>query len=180
MNTRFPFDPTTVHDPSTWQPLRYADGSGNPVTQGFVGAQWQQATTFALSPRSLRAADRPAGYGSADYRAQAQALLDLSAGLTDEQKMIAKYWADGPHSELPPGHRTLFAQFVSRRDHHGGHEYGIERDVKLFFADVFLRDRRPVVRLPRHREVPCPAHLPQAGRLEPGAGGEPGPGRYPS
>jgi hypothetical protein len=38
MNTRFPFDPTTVHDPSTWQPLRYADGSGNPVIQGFVGA----------------------------------------------------------------------------------------------------------------------------------------------
>jgi ATP/maltotriose-dependent transcriptional regulator MalT len=30
---------------------------------------------------------------------------------------------------------------------------------------------------PRHREVPCPAHLPQAGCLEPGAGGAPGPGR---
>jgi hypothetical protein len=209
MNTRLPVDPTTVHDPSTWQPLRYADGSGNPVTQGFVGAQWQQVTTFALSPRSLRAADGPAGYGSADYRAQAQALLDLSAGLTDEQKMIAEYWADGPHSELPPGHWTLFAQFVSRRDHHGGHEYGIERDVKLFFAltnavfdggcsawdnkrafgsvrpitairTLFRGRRRPVDRLPRHREVPGPAHLPQAGRLEPGAGGEPGPGRYPS
>jgi hypothetical protein len=50
MNTRLPVDPTTVHDPSTWQPLRYADGSGNPVTQGFVGAQWQQVTTFALRP----------------------------------------------------------------------------------------------------------------------------------
>jgi hypothetical protein len=85
-------------------------------------------------PRPLRAADGPARYGSADYRAQAQALLDLSAGLTDEQKMIAEYWADGPHSELPPGHWTLFAQFVSRRDHHGDHEHGIERDVKLFFA----------------------------------------------
>ena len=90
--------------------------------------------TFALSPGSLRSADWPARYGSADYRAQAQALLDLSAGLTDEQKMIAEYWADGPHSELPPGHWNLFAQFVSRRDHHGVDEHGIERDVKLFFA----------------------------------------------
>jgi len=27
-----------------------------------------------------------------------------------------------------------FAQFVSRRDHHGDREHGIERDVKLFFA----------------------------------------------
>jgi vanadium-dependent haloperoxidase-like protein len=54
--------------------------------------------------------------------------------LTDEQKMIAEYWADGPHSELPPGHWDLFAQFVSRRDHHGAHKSGIDADVKLFFA----------------------------------------------
>jgi hypothetical protein len=43
--------------------------------------------------------------------------------------MIAEYWADGPHSELPPGHWNLFAQFVSARDHHG-----LDEDVKLFFA----------------------------------------------
>jgi hypothetical protein len=61
-------------------------------------------------------------------------LLDLSADLTDEHKMIAEYWADGPHSELPPGHWNLFAQFVSRRDHHGPNADGLERDVKLFFA----------------------------------------------
>ena len=62
MDIRFPFDPTTVHDPSTWQPLRYVDSSGNPVTQEFVGAQWQQVATFALSPGSLRSADGPARY----------------------------------------------------------------------------------------------------------------------
>ena len=119
MDIRAPFDPTTVHDPNSWQPLRYVDGSGNLVTPGFVGAQWQRVTTFAVSPGSLRSPTGPARYGSAEYRAQAQALLDLSAGLTDEQKMIAEYWADGPRSELPPGHWNLFAQFVSRRDHHG-------------------------------------------------------------
>jgi hypothetical protein len=43
--------------------------------------------------------------------------------------MIAEYWADGPHSELPPGHGDLFAQFVSARDHHK-----LADDVKLFFA----------------------------------------------
>ena len=42
--------------------------------------------------------------------------------------MIAEYWADGPHSELPPGHWTLFAEFVSRRD---GHTF--DDDVKMFF-----------------------------------------------
>jgi hypothetical protein len=92
-------------------------------------------TPFALSPSwRLRSSTGPATYGSAEYLAQAQALLDISAGLTDEQKMIAEYWADGPHSELPPGHWNLFAQFVSRRDHHGLSERGLDADVKLFFA----------------------------------------------
>jgi hypothetical protein len=134
MDIRVPFDPTSVHDPNSWQPLRYIDTSGNVVAPGFVGAQWQRVTTFAVSPGSLRSSTGPATYGSAAYLDQAQALLDLSAGLTDEQKMIAEYWADGPHSELPPGHWNLFAQFVSRRDHHGVQAHGLERDVKLFFA----------------------------------------------
>jgi TAT (twin-arginine translocation) pathway signal sequence len=134
MDVRVPFDPTTVHDPNFWQPLRYVDGSGNLVTPGIVGAQWQRVTTFAVGPGSLRSATGPARYGSAAYVAQAQSLLDFSAGLTDEQKMIAEYWADGPHSELPPGHWNLFAQLVSYRDHHGVQAQGVERDVKLFFA----------------------------------------------
>ena len=43
--------------------------------------------------------------------------------------MIVEYWADGPDSELPPGHWGLFAQFVSQRD---GHSIG--RDARMFFA----------------------------------------------
>jgi hypothetical protein len=134
MDIRLPFDPTTVHDPDSWQPLRYVDASGNVVTPSFVGAHWPRVTTFAVAPGSLRSTRGPARHGSADYAAQARDLLDLSAGLTDEHKMIAEYWADGPRSELPPGHWNLFAQFVSRRDHHGAHSHGIEQDVKLFFA----------------------------------------------
>jgi Domain of unknown function (DUF6851)/VCPO second helical-bundle domain len=134
MDIRVPFDPATVHDPNAWQPLRYVDGGGAVVTPGFVGAQWQHVTTFAVSPGSLRSSSGPARHGSPEYLAQAQALIDLSAALTDEQKMIAEYWADGPHSELPPGHWNLFAQFVSDRDHRGDQKHGLERDVKLFFA----------------------------------------------
>jgi hypothetical protein len=134
MDIRVPFEPTTVRDPDFWQPLRYVDVSGNVVTPGFVGAQWEHVLTFAIAPGSQRSSSGPARLGSAEYVAQAQALLDLSSGLTDEHKVIAEYWADGPRSELPPGHWNLFAQFVSRRDHHGVHSHGLERDVKLFFA----------------------------------------------
>src|SRR5438105_1513899 len=133
--TRGAFDPATVRDPSAWQPLTYRDASGAVVTPGFVGAQWQHVTPFALaSDGMLRSSTGPARYGSTQYRAQAEQLLSLSAGLTDEQKMIAEYWADGPRSELPPGHWNLFAQFVAQRDRHGDEEHGIDLDVKLFFA----------------------------------------------
>jgi len=134
MDIRVPFDATLVHDPNAWQPLRYVDANGNVVTPAFVGAQWQRVTTFAVTPGSLRSPSGPARLGSAEYIAQAQTLLDISADLTDEHKIIAEYWADGPRSELPPGHWNLFAQFVSRRDHHGDHSHGVEQDVKLFFA----------------------------------------------
>jgi len=135
MDIRLPFDPRNVHDPNAWQQLRYVDKYGSLVTPNFVGAQWQNVVPFALSSASqLRSINGPAKFGSTEYAAQAQALLALSAGLTDEHKMIAEYWADGPNSELPPGHWDLFGQYIARRDHHGAAERGIDADIKLFFA----------------------------------------------
>src|SRR6202171_2758008 len=98
------FDPATIHDPDRWQPLRYVDATGAVVTQPFIGAQWQHVTPFALTNvAQLRSPTGPAGHGIPAYESQARALLAISAGLTDEQKMIAEYWADGPRSELPAG-----------------------------------------------------------------------------
>jgi Domain of unknown function (DUF6851)/VCPO second helical-bundle domain len=126
------FDPSTVHDPNRWQPLRYIDGNGNDVTPKFLAPHWSKVAPFAAPPPV--SATPPPVFGSAEYRTQAQALVDLSAGLTDEQKLIAEYWADGPNSELPPGHWNLLAQFVARRDRHGAKEHGVDLDVKLFFT----------------------------------------------
>ncbi len=135
MNVLEPLDPATVHDPDKWQPLTYPDASGHLVTPPYVGPHWNLVTPFALQPASrLRSPVGPARYGSAAYLSQAQAVLDMSAALSDEQKVIAEYWADGPRSELPPGHWDLFAQFVSRQDRHGLNEHGLDLDVKLFFA----------------------------------------------
>jgi hypothetical protein len=135
MDMRAPLDVSTVHNPNAWQPLSYVDGTGTLVTQAFVSAQFFRVTPFALGQtRQFRSPTGPARYGSGQYRDQAAALLALSASLDDEQKMIAEYWADGPHSELPPGHWDLFAQYVSNRDHHGANERGVDLDVKLFFV----------------------------------------------
>lgn len=68
-------------------------------------------------------------YPSPGYTEQAQEVIDLSANLTDEWKTIVEYWADGPGTELPPGHWALFAEWVSQRDGNS-----IDDDAKMFFA----------------------------------------------
>ena len=128
-----PVNPVTVVDVNQWQPLQYFDATGTFVTPTFLGAQWNQVTPFALTSqdqfRSLIGESGPARFGSSTFTKQAQDLITLSANLTDQQKMIAEYWKDGPHSETPPGHWNLFAQFISARDHHD-----LDEDVKMFFA----------------------------------------------
>lgn len=124
---------TSILDPNRWQPLQYTDPTGKFVTQSFLGAQWNKVVPFALRSddqfRGELTFFGPARYGSTAYREQAEELLELSANLTDEQKIIAEYWKDGPNSETPPGHWALLAQFVSMRDHHT-----LDEDVKMFFA----------------------------------------------
>jgi hypothetical protein len=119
-------------NPNHWQPLTYSNGLAT-VTPTFVGAQWQNVIPFAMSSadefRRFIARFGPALYPSKRYTRQAQDLVAISAGLTDTQKMIAEYWANGPHTELPPGHWDLFAQFVSARDRHT-----VGDDAEMFFA----------------------------------------------
>lgn len=80
MDVRVPFDPSAVHDPNAWQPLRYVDGTGAVVTPGFLGAQWQHVIPFAMSStRELRSPTGPARFGSAQYLEQAEQLLAFSA-----------------------------------------------------------------------------------------------------
>jgi hypothetical protein len=135
MNMTVPFDLSSVVNVSQWQPMQYVDGSGRFVTQEFVGAQWQHVIPCAMaSSDQLRSKTGPLTTSSPAFLPQHHALVDLSANLTDTQKMIAEYWADGPHSELPPGHWDLFAQLVAKRDRHGAAEHGVDLDVKLFFA----------------------------------------------
>ncbi len=122
--------PDSINDPDHWQPLRVSDGRGGFTVQQYSGPHWGLVTPFALtSEAQFRPVTGPATYGTERYQTQAEQLLDISANLTDEQKVIAEYWADGPASELPPGHWCLFGQFVSRRD---GHD--LDTDAQLFFA----------------------------------------------
>jgi hypothetical protein len=121
--------PQVVVDPNRWQPLDVLGPQGTLVTQTYTTPHWGLVIPFAIPAGSAMRPGPPARYPSIEYRSQADELIAISANLKDEQKVTAEYFADGPSSEFPPGHWALFAQAVSRRDHHT-----IDQDARLFFA----------------------------------------------
>jgi hypothetical protein len=123
-------DAYTIRDPNHWQPLLATNAQGVTAQQVYIAPHWGLVIPFALtSGAQFRPASVPNLYPSQGYTDQAQEIIDFSAKLTDQQKSIVEYWADGPQSELPPGHWALFAQWVSHRDGNG-----IDEDAKMFFA----------------------------------------------
>ncbi len=118
-----------VPDPDHWQPLLVSDGKGGFVVQPFAGAAWYLVKPFALtSGAQFRRTEVLSKYGSPEYLAKCQVVIDASANLTDFQKLNTEYWADGPGSVSPPGHWMVFADWLSDRDHND-----LDKDVKLFF-----------------------------------------------
>ncbi|MCC6991601.1 MAG: vanadium-dependent haloperoxidase [Acidobacteria bacterium] len=117
--------PEVLRDPNRWQPLRAADGT----VQAFITPQWRLVTPFALTSPSQFRPGAPPLYPDPQYAAEADAVRQLSADLTDREKAIAEYWADGPNTETPPGHWAVLAQWVSARDRHT-----LGQDVVMYFA----------------------------------------------
>ena len=123
-----PLDPTLpgitgLVDPFRWQPLIH-DGQ----VQSWIIPHWTNVTPFALTSADQFMPPPPAPVKSGEFRRQVQEVINTQARLTDRQKVIAEFWADGPSSEFPPGHWCTIAQDVSRRL-----GLTLDDDVKLFF-----------------------------------------------
>lgn len=145
-------------DPNRWQPLRVPTGavldeSGNPTItddpasyrdQKPLTPQMGEVKSFGLRANDQFRPQAPPQLGDDSeyidgagnittndqaYRDQFAEILEISGSLTDRQKAIAEFWADGPRSETPPGHWNQLAQDVSARDGNS-----LEEDVKMFFA----------------------------------------------
>ena len=82
-------------DPSRWQPLTKQLREGTWVSQQFTAPQWAVTEPYSdIDPRDYRA---PPPFASdhafpAEYKAQADEVLEAVAGLTDEQKMLVEYF----------------------------------------------------------------------------------------
>lgn len=118
-------------DIGRWQPLTGDTGT----VQRFIAPHWFLVRPFALSAATdfdkwpEVAAGPNYRQSPQRYQADVDEMVQISGQLTPQQKLIVEYWADGPASELPPGHWALYAQHVSRRD-----ALDIDQDAKLFFA----------------------------------------------
>lgn len=123
-------DPDHVRDRDRWQPRRSPDGRGATSVQRFTTPHWGEVLPFAVGDADLVRVDPgPPRAGTPVRQAEIDEMVKISAELTDEQKVIAEYWVDGPGMEAPPGHWMIFGQLCSRRDAHG-----LDFDVKLFFV----------------------------------------------
>lgn len=119
-----------LRQPGRWQPLTYSSADGTVATPKFLAPFWSRVVPFALPSGAVyRSPTGPAPYGSSQFTNEVLEVLEMSARLDDERKVIAEYWSDGPRSETPPGHWNLLGQYVSRRDRHD-----VAADVKMFFA----------------------------------------------
>jgi len=116
-----------LREPGRWQPLLI-----NGLPQRWLLPQWAMVIPFAMaSPAQFRdqaLSQGPYLYPTAAFWKQALDVVDLSAQLGDTEKVIAEYWADGSDTVTPPGHWSVFAQDISRRERHN-----LDQDVKLFF-----------------------------------------------
>jgi hypothetical protein len=125
-----PAAPDAIDFPGHWQPLTYLNSAHEAKAPKFICPHWGLVTPFAMNNGShFRPTTGPQSPLSQGFMDQARHVMDVQARLTPEQKVIAEYWADGPNSELPPGHWTEFAAFVADRD-----KLDLNQTVKLYFA----------------------------------------------
>jgi hypothetical protein len=114
----------TVNFRWRWQPLHV---NGKPQT--FATPHWGNVTPFALSRPNQFVVPGPDL--RKDYKKAVHEVVQFSAKLTDTDKATAEYWADGPRTELPPGHNAIFAAALCRK---AGNN--IDNDVKMLFLQA--------------------------------------------
>jgi len=118
-----------VNDLDHWQPLRTEAPPGEFKIQNFLVPHWALVKPFALDYNWQFRPTPPYKKHEAQFKEQVKEIISISAGLTDKQKAIAEYWADGPGTYTPPGHWCEIAQFIAQCKKYGNYDC-----IKLFFA----------------------------------------------
>lgn len=63
------------------------------------------------------------------FISQAEGVIDISAGLTEEGKFVAEFWEDGGGTPFPPGTWMIFGQYAAEKE-----SLSLGDEVKLYFT----------------------------------------------
>ncbi len=96
----------TLAAPVTVDGTSYAAGDTIPVSKALIGS--------VINPGFIEQAER---------------VVEYSANLDEEQKLISEFWEDAGGTPFPPGTSMTFGQFVSARDDHT-----LDQDAQMFLA----------------------------------------------
>ena len=114
-NMGFPYEYALTEGPSHWVPT-------GPIRQQQLPLlpNWGKNRTFAMTSGTACGLPAPIDYSedpASAFYGEAQEVVTVKAGLTDEQKTIARFWSDDPMlSPTPPGHWISIALQIIARD----------------------------------------------------------------
>ena len=93
-------------DPSRWQPRKIEVSIGKFLAQVFVTPQWGRTAPYTnIDPRDFRVpppVDSDPGINPDAYKEQVDLVLEASASLNDEQKMLAEHFDNKIRGTLSP------------------------------------------------------------------------------
>jgi hypothetical protein len=107
-NMGFPLSYTPGPGPAAWQPTSKIAQQQAPLLP-----DWGRNRTFAMPSGATCGLPPPPAYSedpASPFYAEAREVFDIRANMTEEQRMIARFWSDDPMlSPTPPGHWVSIA-----------------------------------------------------------------------
>jgi membrane-associated phospholipid phosphatase len=137
-NMGFPLEWTLGDAPSSWRPTSRLVQQQAPLLPG-----WGTNRPFAMPAGQPCHLPPPMAYsedpGSAFFAA-AEEVVAVSRALTDEQRLIARFWSDDPMlSPTPPGHWVAILLSIIRRDAIAAERAaGMMAKLGVAMADAFI------------------------------------------
>src|SRR5690606_1642566 len=117
-NMGFPYEYTLQDGPTYWVPTSPIRQQQVPLLPG-----WGKVRPLAMPSGASCPLPPPPEYSedpASAFYAEAKEVLDVTAALTDEQRLVARFWSDDPMlSPTPPGHWISIALQILARDKTG-------------------------------------------------------------
>ena len=125
--TPFGLESSSAARPVAPEPFLLVDGATVDLDAGTITLA--DGSVVEISPAIVGTDPNAGAIINEAFVSQAQRVVDISANLTDEQKLIAEFWEDGGGTSFPPGTWMTFGQLVSARDSNT-----LDEDAELFLA----------------------------------------------